>query len=217
MIIVDIETSGNFDPVKNGIWQIGAVEFENPSNVFLQEGRIDDEDAVEEGAIKVTGKTEAEMRDRNKQSQKELLKNFFGWVEKIKDKTLVAHNTPFDYGFLIMKATKYNLKFPFSHRTLDLHPIAFLKYFQIKNILPIEEGKSIMNLPKVIEFCGMKDERIQLKGNEIIKEGKPHNALEDAKVEAECLSRILYGKVLFEEFVAFSVPEKLKKFSEKYI
>lgn len=212
MIIVDIETSGNFNPIKNGIWQIGAIEFENPSNTFLQEARIDDEDKVEEGAIKVTGKTEIEMREKSKQSQKVLLKNFFEWIEKIKDKTLVAHNTPFDYGFLAIKATKYDLKFPFSHRTLDLHPMAFLKYFQINNILPIEKEKSIMNLSKVMDFCGMKDERIQLKENEVIKEGKPHNALEDAKLEAECLSRILYGKVLFEEFKHFPIPKKLKQF-----
>src|SRR3989344_2210608 len=100
MIVVDIETSGNFDPYKNGIWQIGAVEFENPSNTFLEEAKIDDEDAVEEGALKVTGKTEEQLRDKHKQSQKQLLINFFEWCSKIKDKTLVAHNTPFDYGFI---------------------------------------------------------------------------------------------------------------------
>ncbi len=211
MIIVDIETSGNFEPYKNGIWQIGAVELENPSNTFLQEGRIDDEDTVEEGAIKVTGKSEVEMRAVNKQSQKDLLKNFFKWVEKIKDKLLVAHNTPFDYGFLFLRARKYELKFPFEYKTMDLHTIAFQKYFDVRGKFPIEQGKSIMNLSNVMDFCGMKDERIQLKENNVVKEGKPHNALEDAKLEAECLSRIFFGKVLFKEYEKFSVPEELKK------
>lgn len=210
MIVVDIETSGNFDPIKNGIWQIGAVEFENPENIFLQESRIDDSDNIEKEALIVTGKTEEELRDKSKRSQKQLLKNFFEWVSGIENKTLVAHNTPFDYGFLILRAKKYGLIFPFSYRTIDLHPMAFLKYFQIKKKLPIEEGKGVMNLPKIIEFCGMVDKRIQLKEKEIVKEGKSHNALEDAKLEAECLSRILYGKGLFKEFKHFPIPENLK-------
>ena len=104
MIVIDIETSGNFYPEKNGIWQIGAIEFENPNNSFLQEARIDDEDNIEDGALKVTGKTIEELRDKNKQSQKQLLENFFLWVSKIQNKTFVAHNTPFDYGFLFLRA-----------------------------------------------------------------------------------------------------------------
>lgn len=209
MIVVDIETSGT-KFVECGIWQIGAVEFENPSNTFLEEARIDESDEIEEVALKVTGKTEAELRDRKKQSQKELLQNFFDWVSKIENKILVAHSTTFDYSFLYIGSKKYNLEFPFSHRTLDLHPMAFLKYYQIKKELPIEEGKSIMNLPKVIEFCGMLDERIQMKEKEVVKEGKPHNGLDDAKLEAECLSRILYGEGLLEEFEKFKIPSYLK-------
>ena len=210
MIIVDIETSGNFDPERNGIWQIGAVDFDNPSNAFLQEARIDDSDNIEEGALKVIGKTREYLRDKNKQSQKGLLLNFFNWSEKIKNKILVAHNTPFDYGFLFLRAKKYGLKFPFEHRTFDLHVMAAFKYFQVNGKFCIEDGKSKLNLAKVLEFCGMKDNRIQLKDKEVIKEGTPHNGLEDAKLEAECLSRIIYGKGLFKEFDNFKVPEYLK-------
>jgi len=211
MIIVDIETSGNFEPNKNGIWQIGAVDFNNPENIFLEESRIDDGDNIEEGALKVTGKTIEELRDKSKQSQKQLLQNFFEWGSKIGDKTLVAHNTPFDYGFLFLRAKMYGLEFPFSYMTFDLHVFAVAKYFEINKKLPIKEGKSQMNLPKVIEFCGLKDNRIKLKGNEIVKEGNPHNGLEDAKLEAECLSRILYGRNLIFEYKDFELPEYLKR------
>lgn len=68
-----------------------------------------------------------------------------------------------------------------------------------------------MGLPEVLNFCGLQDNRIRLKETEVVKEGKPHNALEDAKLEAECLSRILYGKKLFQEFSRFDIPERLKK------
>ncbi len=210
MIIVDIETSGNFNPGVNGIWQIGAVEFDNPNNIFLEEARIDDEDNVEDGALKVTGKTVEELRDKSKQSQKQLLQNFFEWASKINNKTLVAHNTPFDYGFLFLRAKKYGLEFPFSHRTFDLHVFAVAKYFEINKKLPFEEGKSKMNLPTIIEFCGLKDNRIQLKENEVVKDGESHNGLVDAKLEAECLSRILYGKNLIQNYKDFPIPEYLK-------
>ena len=40
MIVVDIETSGLY-PEKHGIWQIGALDFYNSQNVFLEEARID--------------------------------------------------------------------------------------------------------------------------------------------------------------------------------
>lgn len=210
MIVVDIETSGPFNPVKYGIWQIGAVEFNNPKNTFLEEARIDDEDAVAEEALKVIGKTEEQLRNSDKQSQKQLLENFFEWVSKIENKIIIAHNTPFDYGFLTAKALKYDLKNLIGRRTLDIHAIAFQKYFQINGSFPIQEGKSTMNLSKVQEFCGLEEKRIQVKEGKVIKEGTPHNALEDAKLEAECLSRILYGKTLFEEFEQFPLPETLK-------
>lgn len=210
MIVVDIETSGGFEPEKYGIWQIGAVDFENPGNTFLEEARIDDSDNIEDSALKVTGKMTEELRDVTKQSQKQLLKNFFLWVSKIKNKTLVAHNTPFDYGFLFLRSKKYNLEFPFNYKTFDLHVFAVAKYFEINKTLPMEEEKSKMNLSTIIEFCGLKDERVKLKDKEVVKEGKPHNGLEDAKLEAECLSRILYGKNLIDEYENFSIPEYLK-------
>ncbi|MCH7568242.1 MAG: 3'-5' exonuclease [Nanoarchaeota archaeon] len=211
MIVVDIETSGNFEPQKIGIWQIGAVDFDNPKNTFLEESRIDEEDEIVKEALMITGKTEKELRNENKQPQKDLLKNFFDWAAKIENKTLVAHNTPFDYGFLFLRAKKYGLEFPFGYKTFDLHVIAAVKYFEINREFLMEEGNSKMNLPNILQMCGMKDERIQMKDNKIIKEGKPHNALEDAKLTAECLSRILYGKGLFEEYNILSIPEVLRK------
>ncbi len=209
MIVVDIETSGGFAPEKVGIWQIGAVELENPSNTFLEESRIDDSDIIEEDALKVIGKTEKELRDENKQSQKELLQHFFNWAEKIKPSNFICHNPQFDYGFLRIRANKYGLKFPFPYKSFDLHSIAAAKYFEINKKFLIEEGESAMNLTNILSFCGLKDERIRLKDGKIVKEGKPHNGLEDAKLEAECFFRLVYGKNVFEEFKKFPIPKYL--------
>ncbi len=204
MIVLDIETSG-IEPVKCGIWQIGAIDLENPKNQFLDECRIEDEDQILDniGAKKtvyeVTGKTEAEMRDPNKQSQKQLLEKFFKWFEKIKIKNLICQNPQFDLGFLTIKTRKYNLKLPFHYRAFDLHSIAQSKYFQEKAEFLIKEDHSDMDLTNILRFCGMKDER------------KFHNALEDAKLEAECFSRTMYGKNLLEEYKKFPVPKYLQK------
>jgi DNA polymerase III subunit epsilon len=200
MIVLDIETSGLY-PEKHGIWQIGAVDFENPSSTFLKEGRIDDEDEFTEGAAKVHGKSESYLRDSNKQIQKELLEKFFGWCKGVKVNNAVCHNPQFDIGFISLKARKYGLDFPIVHRSFDTHSIAATKYLDLngKLLIDVEKGKSGMSLANILKLCGMENNR------------GSHDALEDAKLTAECLSRIWYGKSIFSEYSQFEIPEALRK------
>lgn len=210
MIILDVETSGlNFN--KCGIWQIGALDLENPKNTFLEEARIDYEDIIEEDALKTTDKKEENLRDKNKQSQKQLLENFSRWLEKAKIKNIICENPQFDWGFLVSKFRKYKLEIPFHHRTFDLHSISQSKFFEVNKKFLIKENHSNMSLPNTLEFCGIEDERRKVEDNKIVKEGKPHNALEDARLEAECFSRLIYGKNLLPEFAKFKIPEYLKQ------
>ena len=214
MIVVDIETSG-LDFNKCGIWQIGALDFYNPSNTFLEDAKIDDEDSFQDGAGRVSGKTEKEMRDNNKQSQKQLLEHFFNWLEGAKIKNFICENPQFDWGFITVKAKKYGIKTNFHHRCFDLHSIASWRYFKINSQFLIKDNHSDMSLPNTLKFCGIEDPRRKVEGNEILKEGKPHNALEDCKLEAECFSRLVYGKGLFPEYAEFPVLDYLKINSEK--
>ena len=48
----------------------------------------------------------------------------------------------------------------------------------------------------------MQDHRIStdIKTGAVIRPGVPHNALEDAKLTAECFSRLVYGKEFLPEF-----------------
>lgn len=213
MIVVDIETSGGY-PTKHGIWQIGALEFENPKNQFLEEARIDSKDLAEEEAIKIHGKNERYLRDKNKQSQKQLIINFLKWWELTDQKDLICHNPQFDESFLRIKSLKYLKKDPFwpnYHRAFDLHSIAQMKFFDINKKFLIKEDHSDMSLSKILELCGLEDRRVSVKDGEITREGKPHNALEDAKLTAECFSRLIYGKNLFPEYAKFKIPEELRK------
>ncbi len=197
MIIVDLEMSG-LNSIKNGIFEIGAVDTEDSKNQFFEECRIDGGDLSDKGALRATGKTDEELRAPNKQSEKELLENFFSWVRKTNNMTIVCQNFD-DVIFLKIKADKYELEYPFHYRALELHTLAHMKYFEIKKEFDFKEGISDFGLRKTLKFVGMDDNR------------NGHNALEDAKLEAECFSRLVYGKNLLEEFKEFEIPDYLKK------
>ena len=196
-IILDLETSG-LDKVKCGIWQIGAIDLNN-NDEFFQEGRIDDKDFVEKDALKVIGKTEEDLRDKNKKTQKQLLKEFFQWLETRKIKNFLCQNPQFDVTFLEIKANEYGLKIPFRYKCFDSHTIAQMVYYKINGEFWFEDGRSKMNLGKILEFVGMKDNR------------QAHNALEDCKLTAECFSRLIYGENLFPEYSQFKIPKELIK------
>ena len=196
MIVVDIECSG-LDSEKCGIIEIGAVELENPENVFREEARIDDEDVVEEGALRVLGKTEVDLRDSSKQSQKQLLEHFLSWVSSVSIKTCICQNPQFDLAFLGVKFNKYSIKNILPHRAFDLHSFASLKYFEINKQFLLEDNKSAMGLKYILELCGMEDKR------------NHHTALEDAKLTTECFSRVVFGKNLLSEFSYYPIPNQL--------
>jgi len=208
-IVFDLETSGvSID--KAGIWQIGAVDL-NTMEEFLEEGRIDDDDLIintpesRRTVEEVTGKTEAQMRDPEKQSQKELLEKFFMWIQNKPFKNLICQHPQFDIAWLGFRAQKYGLKKPFGYKAFDLHTIAQVKFNDLYEKFSIneEKGKSDMNLGNILKFCGFPEDP---RG--------AHNALEDSKLTAECFSRLIYGKNLFPEYAKFEIPEVLRKWNQ---
>ena len=65
---------------------------------------------------------------------------------------------------------------------------------------------------EVIGEYAIPDPRITLHvDNSIKQEGTPHNALEDCKLEGECVYRLKFGKNLFPEYSKFEIPEVLRK------
>ncbi|MBI4116709.1 3'-5' exonuclease [Candidatus Pacearchaeota archaeon] len=214
-IVLDIETSG-LDRVKCGIWQIGAIDL-NTMEEFLEESRIDDDDFIEKDALVIIGKTEDELRDEEKISQQELLKNFFKWMAGRAMRNVLCQNPQFDISIIEIRAKKYGLKKPIQHRAFDLHSIAQAMHLKINDEFLIRPGKdtdgfeSNMNLTNILNFCGLPDKRTQIVDGKIVQKGNAHNALEDCKLTAECFSRLLYGKNMFEEYSKYEVPEELKR------
>lgn len=214
-IALDLETSG-LDKLNCGIWQIGAIDL-NDKEEFFEDARIDDEDFVEKEALKVIGKTEEELRDKNKQSQKELLENFFNWVKTKTIRNMLCQNPQFDISFLEIKANKYGLKKTFQFRAFDLHTVAQTIYFRLNKEFHLRTNESTskkesdMDLSNILKFCGVPDNRLNIISGKIVSEGNPHNALEDCKLTGESFSRLMYGENLFEEYSEFKIPEVLKK------
>ncbi len=192
MIVLDIETSG-LDIGKNGIWQIAALNMETGEE-FCEKCRIDGEDEIMEEALEICGKTEQELKDKSKQTQKQLIENFLNWISKFDERIIAGHNVGWDISFLQNKCLKYGLRKKFheviGHRTIDLATLAQLKFREENGKFKTENGKNKMDLKSVLEFCGMKDERKQ-SVNGKITEGKSHNALEDVKLEVECFKKLL--------------------------
>ena len=199
MFIIDVETSG-LDELKNGIIEVGALKFESPRISYYSICRLDEDDEIDEDSLKINGQTREQVRDPNRLTQKQALTELFGLVEKEKDFYAAGENVGgFDLRFIKARTKKYLLKYPFQYRSYDLHSVASLKYEQIFKQLPINNGKTELGLPKILEFVGLKDER------------KIHNALEYCKLEAETISRIRHGKNIFSEYSAFPIPGYLKK------
>lgn len=212
MIVIDIETTG-LDFQKNAIVSIGALNFNKLNNSFYQEAKIDREDEVTQEALKINGFSEEEIKDKNKQTQKQLIENFFKWIEEQEIKILAGHNIGFfDLNFLKKKVEKYNIKIKSRYRSLDLCSVAQTVYFKMNKEFLLDDFKeNAMSLFEVLKFCGIPDDRLKLDQGKVVKEGKTHNALEDAKLEAECFSRLLKGQTLLPEYKKFPVPDYLRK------
>ncbi len=168
MIVVDLETSRDLSPERNGIWQIGVVDVNNSRDVFLEECRIAERDNVEEISLKVW--------------------KSFKRSKVVKIRNLICQSTLFD-GFLWGRA-KNGTGFT----------------------LPKETGEGCIKigLPDITEFCGI-ERGLEIENGKVVKEEKSHNAPEDAKLEAECFSRLMYSKNFIEEFDIFGILYALRR------
>ncbi len=186
MIVLDMEMTG-LDPEKCSIISIGALEFEHPENQFYGECRPWDEAEITDEALKITGFTRTKLANQQK-SHKQLIEEFVAWTKKIKNKTIAGQNVWFDCIFFKAACLRENISWVFGHRYVDSHAIAYEHFASAGKIILKPEGTSAINLDKILEFLGIK------------VRGSTHNALEDAQLTAEILSRFIYGKNLLPKY-----------------
>lgn len=195
MLILDIEASGT-EYAKHSIVSLGALDLKNPGNRFYEECRIWDGAHIMEEALEVCGFTEAEVTDANKQTEAELIEKFITWSEPLEDKTFGGQNVSFDRDFVKAACYRAGINYPFAHRTIDSHSLAWMHIIKAGGTPPIDEEhkRSALNLDAVLNYCG------------IPEEPQPHNALTGALSHAEVIYRLLHGKKLLPEFEQFDLP-----------
>ena len=194
MIIIDIEASG-LNIQKNAMVSFGAVDFSNPERQFYAEPKMWEGAQCDPDALAVNGFTEEECRDPKRKELKDVMNEFLEWIKPIKEKTLVGQNPCFDRNYINDAFRRSHIGWNFSYRTLDLHSIAYADHINRDIPIPIENNRTALNLDGILTYVG------------IPEEPKPHNGLTGAKVEAEALSRMLYGKNLLPEFAHYPIPD----------
>ncbi len=190
MIVVDIESTG-IEAFKHSIVSIGAVEFENPKNRFYEECRIWQGAHVMKESLEFLSLTEMDVKDPNKPPVAEVLKRFIKWALARSEHTFAGQNPSFDRDFLKVEAERNHLDWPFAHRTIDLHSVCYAHMIKRNIAPPIENHRSALNSDKISIYVGIKPE------------ARPHKAINGALQASECLSRLLYGKTLLQEFAKF--------------
>ncbi len=195
MLVLDIEASGLISE-KHSIVSLGALDLENPSNRFYAECRIWDGAHIEPQALEVNGFTEAEITDKNKMTEEELIRNFIGWSHDLKNRTFAGQNVSFDRDMTKAAAHRAHMDWNFAHRTIDTHTLCWMHIVNRGLTPPLDEEhhRSALNLDAILNYCGIPDEP------------EPHNALTGALSHAEVLSRLLYGKKLLPEFEQYDIP-----------
>ncbi len=196
MIIVDVESTG-VDAKLCSLLSVGALDFDNPQNQFYEECRIFEGAHVEKEALKINGFSVNQIRDVAKKTDREVVEAFLAWMKTCKEWTLAGQNPSFDRDFLQETAHRYHINWPLAHRTIDLHSVAYYQMLKLGKEIPRKNNHSALNLDRILEQAGLPTRE------------QKHNALDDAKLEGEALSRLVYGRSLLPDYASFPIPSYL--------
>ncbi|MCL9972127.1 MAG: 3'-5' exonuclease [Candidatus Pacebacteria bacterium] len=194
MIVVDVETTGT-NPEKHSILSIGALNFDAPEQRFYGECRAWDGAHAEEEALKINGATLESIHDPKKQSEHDLVMSFIEWARTAQSWNFVGQNPSFDLAFVAAACHRTHIEFPFPHRSLDTHTMAYMHLSVRGKEVPMNlpHHRTAMNLDFILRYVG------------IPEEPKPHNALTGALCHAEVASRLMFGKKLLPEFELYPI------------
>jgi DNA polymerase III epsilon subunit-like protein len=201
MIVLDIETTG-LDTGRHSIIEVGAIDFDCPENYFNERCSIWDGAEVDPRALEINGLTLNEIQDKSIFTQKELLSRFMIWIDQIEDKTIAGQNVDYDINFINESSARCGLNFNLGKRKVDQHSIVYADFLKRNIRPPLKDGSSDLNTDLIMNYVGLPSEP------------KPHRAINGARFEAEALSRLLFGKVMFDEFYKYEIPVYLKIITE---
>ncbi len=167
----------------------------DPTRRLYVECRIWEGAHMMDEAMAINGFTKEEVTDLSKKSEADLAHEFIAWALQAPERTLSGQNVSFDRDFLRAAAERAgHTDWPFAHRTIDTHTLAYMHMVKRGLTPPVEHQRSALDLDAVLNYVG------------IPSEPTPHNALTGALSHAEVISRLLYGKPLLPEFAEFKMP-----------
>jgi len=180
----------SLDHVRGAMLSLGAVDLNDPKRTYYQEYRIWPGALVHDDALVVAGFTPEQIVDKNKPTFAEAAEEFIAWVDQSACTIIAGHNVMYDLMFLKEEMRRAKKEWKWGFRSVDLHAVAFCKVWAETKKQPLkEDGRSALSLDGVSGVAGI-----------TFRRGTAHNALEDAKLTAECFSRLLFKKKLFKEF-----------------
>lgn len=109
-VILDLETSGAAPSTGAGITEIGAVKVRGGEIIGEFQTFVNPQHGLSEFITSLTGITDDMLANAPK--IKSVLPDFFEFLGSHKETVLVAHNAPFDLGFLKAAATKHQYPWP---------------------------------------------------------------------------------------------------------
>jgi len=198
MIVLDIETTGT-DPRSHAIVEVGAIDFDCPGNQFNERCQIWGGAEIDKKALEINGLTLIEIQDKTIFTQKELISRLMIWTDQIEDKTIAGQNVDFDIDFLKESSKRCGLNLSIGKRKVDQHSIVYAHFLKRNILPPLKDGFSDLNSDFIMNYVGLPPEP------------KPHRAINGARYEAEALSRLIYGRGMFEEFAGYDIPDYLQK------
>jgi DNA polymerase III epsilon subunit-like protein len=182
VFVIDLEFSG-LEPEKHSIISLGAVDFYNPARTLYLECRLRPGAAFDEDAYLVHGLSK-EYLEKQPLSEQQLVLQFLAWVSQSPSKVWMGQSLWKDVEFFSKACERYSFDWPFGHRFVDLHSVCVAHHFAAGKNPPHKNGLTDLGLDKVAEYCGIPARNPRA----------PHNALSDAKLTADCFSRLLLGR-----------------------
>lgn len=196
MIVVDVQTTG-WDERRDHIIAIGAVDFTDPARTFHRECRLSPNTTISSEALRAFQFERRTLLDAKRPTVRSAIYDFIGWSEASEVRTLAGQNSWFDAAFLKAAANRYNVRWPFGYRQVDLHSVLFATLMRQGIDIPVKEGLDALSLSAAMRFVGLE-----------YGEGR-HSALTNARLAAEAFSRLIHGKALLEEYKRYEIPPLL--------
>ncbi len=190
-VVLDLETTGASPSVGAGITEIGAIKVQGGLVIDQFSTFINPQTPIPQYITDLTGITDEMVQDAPVINN--ALPRFIDFIGSPDDVLVVAHNSPFDMGFLQAAASTHAIEWP-SYRVIDTVKFARL-------VIPRDE---ILNYKLGTLAAFFETEQ-----------SPTHRALDDVRTTVELLHRLLERAGTFDVTTVQSLSTFLKRSSSR--